>query len=92
MSRPKLLFAKPSRARKVPRAVAGDYRVYATYRRTSSGTFMGDLKVVRTTDSRILFPFDGAPAIGPFEVAPDASAAAKFKGAEIVAADLANPE
>jgi hypothetical protein len=52
---------------------------------------MGDLKVVRTTDSRILSPFDGATAIGPFEVAPDASAAARFKGAEIVAADLPNP-
>jgi hypothetical protein len=79
MNRPKLLFVKTSRARKVRRAGAGDYRVY-------------DLKLVRTTDSRILFPFDGAPAIGPFEVAPDASAAARFKGAEIVPADLANPE
>jgi hypothetical protein len=93
MARPKLLFLKsPLPARKGRRAIASDYQVYATYRRTGSGTFMGDLKVVRMTDSRVLFPFDGAPAIGPFKVASDALEAARFRGAEIVAADLANPE
>ncbi|WP_435302626.1 DUF6723 family protein [Paraburkholderia strydomiana] len=31
---------------------------------------MGELKVVRISDDRLLYPFDGAPTIGPFEDAP----------------------
>ena len=71
---------------------ASDYRIYPTYRRTVIGTFTGDLKVVRTTDDRLIFPYDGAPMIGPFETALEAREAAARKGAEVVAADLLNPE
>ncbi|MET3232879.1 UNVERIFIED_ORG: hypothetical protein ABIC54_005087 [Burkholderia sp. 1263] len=71
---------------------ASDYQIYATYRRTPSGAFMGDLKVVRMIDDRLIFPFDGAPPIGPFDTASEARDSARAKGAEIVAADLANPE
>ncbi|CAB3809479.1 DUF6723 family protein [Paraburkholderia fynbosensis] len=93
MARPKLVFAKSSiRATVAPCVNASDYRIYATYRRTGSGEFMGELKVVRTLDGRLLFPFDGAPPIGPFQVPSEARDAAKSKGEEIVAADLANPE
>jgi hypothetical protein len=53
---------------------------------------MGELKVVRTLDDRLLFPFDGAPAIGPFRDAAAARDAAMSKGQEIVAVDVANPE
>ena len=69
-----------------------DYRIYPTYRRTVTGTFTGDLKVVRTTDDRVIFPYDGAPMIGPFDTALEAREAAARKGAEVVAADLLNPE
>ncbi|MBT2789875.1 MULTISPECIES: DUF6723 family protein [Paraburkholderia] len=71
---------------------ASDYRIYPTYRRTVTGTFTGDLKVVRITDDRLIFPYDGAPMIGPFETALEAREAAARKGAEVVAADLLNPE
>ncbi|MBW0446511.1 hypothetical protein EN871_05820 [bacterium M00.F.Ca.ET.228.01.1.1] len=73
-------------------ATADDYRIYPTYRRTATGTFTGDLKVVRTTDDRVIFPYDGAPVIGPFETALEAREAAARKGAELVQADLLNPE
>jgi hypothetical protein len=73
-------------------ATAGDYRIYLTYRRTATGKFTGDLKVVRTTDDRLIFPYDGAPVIGPFDTALEAREAAARKGAEVVAADLLNPE
>jgi hypothetical protein len=53
---------------------------------------MGELKVVGTTDGKVLFPFDGASGIGPFQTAEQARDAARFKGDETVAADLANPE
>ena len=95
MTRPKLVFSKSS-MRPGPDAVlrptVNDYKTYATYRRTVNGTFMGALKVVRTLDDRLLFPFDGAPTIGPFDDAAEAREAARLKGEEIVAADLANPE
>ncbi|ALE57372.1 hypothetical protein AC233_23080 [Burkholderia sp. HB1] len=81
-------FASPDGAP----TTASDYRIYPTYRRTATGTFTGDLKVVRTTDDRVIFPYDGAPMIGPFETALEAREAAARKGAELVAADLLNPE
>jgi hypothetical protein len=53
---------------------------------------VGALKVVRKTDSRLLFPFDGAPTIGPFDDKEEALRAAVALGDEIVDADIANPE
>ena len=47
---------------------------------------------MRTTDDRLIFPYDGAPMIGPFDTALEAREAAARKGAEVVAADLLNPE
>ncbi|MEC5406094.1 DUF6723 family protein [Paraburkholderia sp. MPAMCS5] len=73
-------------------ATASDYRIYPTYRRTAAGAFAGDLKVVRTTDDRLIFPYDGAPVIGPFDTALEAREAAARMGSEVVAADLLNPE
>jgi hypothetical protein len=93
MARPKLFFSKsPLLAHDAQPAIERDYRIYAGYHRTCSGDFMGELKVVRTTDGKILFPFDGAPEIGPFQSAAEAREAARSKGDETVAADLSNPE
>jgi hypothetical protein len=62
-----------------PQPVAGtsfeDFIIYASYRKSSAG-FWGTLKVVRTTDKRTLFPFDGCPEFGPFFDAEQAVAAA----------------
>jgi hypothetical protein len=73
-------------------ATLSDYRIYATYICTASGTFTGGLKVVRVTDGRILFPYDGAPEIGPFPDPSEAREAAMVEGNAVVAADLASPE
>jgi hypothetical protein len=93
MARPKLFFSKsPLTARDLQSAIETDYRIYAGYHRTGSGDFVGELKVVRTTDGKVLFPFDGAPGIGPFQSAAEAREAARSKGEETIAADLSNPE
>jgi hypothetical protein len=93
MARPKTIFPRTSSqtcgARQPDRS---DYRIYATYRRTVTGTFMGELKVIRTTDDKVLFPFDGAPGIGPFETPSQARDAAKLAGDRTVTADLVCPE
>ncbi len=39
-----------------------------------------------------MFPFDGAPELGPFVTKVEALAAAEVYGEHIVAADLAHPE
>ncbi|CAH2799982.1 MAG: hypothetical protein CPDRYMAC_5076 [uncultured Paraburkholderia sp.] len=44
------------------------------------------------TDDKVLFPFDGAPIIGPFETAAEARDAAQSKGDQTVTADLVCPE
>jgi hypothetical protein len=37
-----------------------DFAIYASYQINAGGMFVGLLKVVRKTDSRLLFPFEGA--------------------------------
>lgn len=68
-----------------------DYAVYASYR-PSCGRFVGTLKVVRLTDARLLYPFDGAEELGPFASQVEAKEAAVQRGTEIVRADLQCPE
>ena len=93
MARPNTIFRKASSQTCGARQpVRSDYRIYATYRRTVTGTFVVELKVIRTTDDKVLFPFDGAPGIGPFETPSQARDAAKFEGDRMVAADLVCPE
>jgi hypothetical protein len=67
-----------------------DFVIYASYRESSAG-FWGTLKVVRTTDKRVLFPFDGCPEFGPFFDAGRAVAAAQAFGEKLVAADILHP-
>ena len=69
-----------------------DYAVYASYRPHTGGCFVGTLKVVRLTDSRLLYPFDGAEQIGPFFTKDEAREAAVIRGNEIVRGDLQRPE
>jgi hypothetical protein len=47
---------------------------------------------VRKTDGRLLFPFAGAPVIGPFPTRQEARTAAATFGSRIVAGDIDNPE
>jgi hypothetical protein len=70
----------------------GDYEIYATSHGTGDGRYVGRLKVVRTADRKVLFPFDGAPEIGPCATLAEARRAAIEYGREIVAADRATPE
>lgn len=68
-----------------------DFAIYATYR-LIHGRFIGSLKVVRKTDNRLLFPFEGAPTIGPFAHKEEALRASETLGLQIVEGDIANPE
>lgn len=76
----------------VPAKSEDDFRVTATSKLAGYRRFFGVLTVVRTTDGRTLFPFDGAPDLGPFATKTEALAAAQVYGEQIVAGDLANPE
>ncbi|GAB5094293.1 hypothetical protein P9250_15590 [Caballeronia sp. LP006] len=69
-----------------------DYAIYASYRPHVGGGYVGTLKVVRLTDARLLFPFEGAEDIGPFDSKQTAKDAAVLRGREIVQADLQVPE
>jgi hypothetical protein len=69
-----------------------DFKIYASSHVGAGGMHIGSLKVVRKTDGRLLFPFAGAPLIGPFATALEARSAATMYGAQIVADDIKNPE
>ena len=43
---------------------AEDFAIYASYQINAGGLFVGTLKVIRKTDGRMLFPFQGAPVLG----------------------------
>jgi hypothetical protein len=89
--KPKLVLF-PHRHRGPLAAVSeDDFAIYASYRIGAGRAYIGTLKVVRKTDSRLLFPFDGAPAIGPFATKEEAIFAAQERGREIALADLKAP-
>ncbi|BCF91840.1 MULTISPECIES: DUF6723 family protein [Paraburkholderia] len=92
MTRPRMIFPKARNAVASRPESAEDYQIYATYRRTTEGSYMGQLKVVRKTDGRLLFPFTGAPDIGPFTDGDLAREAAQRHGETVVQSDLDNPE
>jgi hypothetical protein len=75
-----------------PASSVEDFDIHVTTRGTWDGRFCGVLTVVRKTDGRQLFPFPGAPDIGPFDTIDAARAAAQAYGENLVAADLAKPE
>lgn len=87
LSRPKLTRTTGGSA-----VSTDDYRIYVTARRNSNGSFNGELIVQRATDGKIPFPFDGAPAMGPFATMEEARVQSMAFGRRIVAADLATPE
>ncbi|WP_086972895.1 DUF6723 family protein [Caballeronia glebae] len=91
--RAKVVLFPPSRvvAAKAAQS-ADDYAVYASYRPHVSGSFVGTLKVVRLTDAKLLYPFDGAAELGPFPTKDAAREAAVQRGEETVRADLQSPE
>jgi hypothetical protein len=76
----------------VPATSEDDFEVSATSKLAGYRRFFGVLKVVRTTDGRVLFPFDGAPELGPYATKLEAVAAAQVYGEHIVTSDLARPE
>ncbi|MDR5822499.1 DUF6723 family protein [Caballeronia sp. LZ043] len=69
-----------------------DFLIYASYRGSQTSGYVGTLKVVRKTDSRLLYPFEGAEQLGPFKTMIEAIEAAQARGEAIVNGDIANPE
>ncbi|CAH2783899.1 MAG: FIG00465815: hypothetical protein [uncultured Paraburkholderia sp.] len=76
----------------LPAASGEDFQITATSKLAGYKRFFGVLKVVRTTDGRVLFPFDGAPELGPYPTKLEAVAAAQVYGEHIVTSDFARPE
>lgn len=90
--RPKLILFPTRTVAPTPGTSVDDFQIYASYRGSNASGFFGTLKVVRKTDGRLLFPFDGADSIGPFPTKAAAVAAALERGDDVVRADLAHPE
>jgi hypothetical protein len=76
----------------VPGKDESDFEVSAASRLAGYRRFFGVLRVVRKTDGRLLFPFDGAPELGPYTTKQEALAAAQVYGEHIVEHDIARPE
>ena len=90
--RPKLVLFPTRTVTPTPGTSEDDFQIYASYRGSSASGFFGTLKVVRKTDGKLLFPFDGAASIGPFPTKAAAVAAALERGGEVVEGDIARPE
>jgi hypothetical protein len=90
--RPKLVLFPTRTVSPTAGSSADDFQIYASYRGTSGSGFFGTLKVVRKTDGRLLFPFDGADSIGPYPTKAEAVEAAQTRGEQVVHGDIARPE
>lgn len=90
--RPKLVLYPFRNVAPRPGMSHSDFEIYASYRGSTGSGFFGTLKVVRKTDGRLLFPFDGADAMGPFATKADALQTAQERGRAVVDADIARPE
>ncbi|VXC66328.1 conserved hypothetical protein [Burkholderia sp. 8Y] len=90
--RPKVVLF-PTKTVAPARAISeADFFIYTSTHGHARAGFYGKLKVVRKTDGKLLFPFDGAEQIGPFASKDEALHAAQRRGEAIVSADLRNPE
>ncbi|QIE30497.1 DUF6723 family protein [Caballeronia sp. SBC2] len=87
-----LLSPRPSHQPPIPGSTENDFAIFTSYQINAGGMFVGLLKVVRKTDRRLLFPFEGAAPIGPFRNKLEALSAAEQLGRDIVAGDLRTPE
>jgi hypothetical protein len=90
--RPKLILFPTRDVPPARGASEDDFIIYASSRGSAASGYYGTLKVVRKTDGRLLFPFEGAETLGPFSSKAAAMAAAQDKGKQVVANDLAYPE
>lgn len=91
--KPKLvLFNSRAVRAAAPGTSEQDFDVYATYHANGAGQFNAKLKVVRKTDGRLLYPFEGASHIGPCETGKLALDAALALAREMIDGDLAHPE
>mgnify|MGYP007053963445 CR=1 FL=1 len=66
----------------------GDFEIFATYHGTSDGRYVGGLRVIRKSDRKILFPFEGAPQIGPYATPAQAREAAALIARQPVIVEL----
>lgn len=78
-------------ATKIPALTANQFAISTTNIERGK-QFFGKLKVVRLTDKRVIYPYDGAEQIGPFTTREEALAAAQLLGEKLVESDLRNPE
>ena len=68
-----------------------NYQVSASSRRTSSGT-VPTLKVIRLSDERVIYPFQGHADMPFFDDADAAQSYAEAYGWQLVDGDIAVPE
>lgn len=66
--------------------------MYASYRLNAGALFVGNLRVVRMTDGRVLYPYVGAPTVGPFNLKEEAYAASIALANKLIDDDIKSPE
>ncbi|WP_087039577.1 DUF6723 family protein [Caballeronia arvi] len=87
---PKLVFHPAGKSLPNPAVGRDDFHIYDSYVGARRLGFQD--VVVRVTDGRLLYPFDGADAVGRYSTKDEAIRAAQQRGEEIVGADLTYPE
>jgi hypothetical protein len=70
---------------------AEDYRVEVSSFR-SSGQFYARIRIERLTDKKVIYPFEGAETLGPYESSDKAREAGQVRARELVDADIKSPE
>lgn len=76
----------------LPSLRAEDYEVICGQRINARGQYIGELRIRRTADGKVIYPFDGCKVPGPFETAEEARHATRQLAEELVRQDVANPE
>ncbi|MEM5425970.1 MULTISPECIES: DUF6723 family protein [Paraburkholderia] len=83
-------MGKPDRAEDALQIVG--YEVVCRQKINAMGQYVGDLRIRRKADGKLIYPFDGCLVPGPFATADEARLAVRELAKEFVRLDLERPE
>jgi hypothetical protein len=77
---------------KVRAPTRDDYDVDIHPERIEEGRYYAALRILRTTDGKLIYPFDGCARPGPCTSADEVKEAARSMANELIRADVNDPE
>lgn len=93
MRKAQLQAARLNAARgKVRAPTRDDYDVDIHPERIEEGRYYAALRIWRTTDGKLIYPFDGCARPGPCTSADEVKEAARSMANELIRADVNDPE